>query len=51
MSRADGVHPIIPDWPAPERVRAASSTRTSRSTANSPVPFRCPCAGLLWRFL
>ena len=33
MSRVDEVHPIIPDWPAPGRVRAASSTRTGGTSA------------------
>ena len=34
MSRADGVRPILPDWPAPGRVRAASSTRTGGTSAS-----------------
>ena len=33
MSRVDAVRPIIPEWPAPDRVRAASTTRAGGNSA------------------
>jgi len=33
MSRGDAVRPIIPEWPAPDRVRAASTTRAGGNSA------------------
>ena len=35
MSRADAMRPIIPDWPAPDRVRAASTTRAGGNSAGA----------------